>query len=197
MRQGVVTQGQHSGKALAAALAIACATYSGHSVAATIVAPVTASATSVFSSGNAYAIKNTINQSGLSKKYVSGVTDFGSYLASKPQHTSSAIGTEWFSQDYDRRNLAIQTVTYGFSALTSINGFALWNEEFAGIGTAQLLSSVDGITFTPLITIKPVASKFAACRQGRSLPGASFLVRSHRHVVLSTLDYRLCGRTRF
>jgi hypothetical protein len=45
--------------------------------------------------------------------------------------------------------------------MISINSFALWNDEFAGLGKTQLLSSVDGNSYTPLMTITPKASKFA------------------------------------
>ena len=217
----------------AAMLAVACAASSGSSVAATIVAPIDAFATSTFSSSNRnnYFIINTINQSGLSLRYVSGVTDFDSYLASRPQHTSNANRNEWFSRDFsqaspnrssqnarqskqsgDARGNVTKTnalqknqqvsnsrsvkakhsagrvnknqitpqssavsasstsaitssplasIIYEFSALTSINGFVLWNEEYAGIGTTQLWSSTDGDNYTLLSTIKPNPSTFA------------------------------------
>ncbi len=148
---------------LGAALGIACASYSDQAMASTIVAPVIATATTTFisSSGNDYSILNTVDQSGLSAGYVSGVTDFDLYMASDPTHTSLASGNEWFSRDYGRRTVATQTVTYGFSALTSINGFALWNEEFAGIGKTQFLWSVDNITYTLLNTVTPLDSAFS------------------------------------
>jgi hypothetical protein len=143
-------------------LGVACAAYGGQATASTIVAPVTASATTTFSSsgGNDYSILHTIDQSGLSVGYESGVTNFDLYLAGDPTHTSLANGNEWFSRDYGRRTVATQTVTYGFSALTSINAFALWNEEFAGIGRTQLLFSEDGDTYTLLDTVTPVRSAF-------------------------------------
>jgi hypothetical protein len=160
----VVRQRLHVGNIFPVVLGFVVAFCSGQAKAATIVAPVTASATTTFvsSSGNDYSILNTIDQSGLSVGYVSGETDFNSYLASNPKHTSLANGNEWFSKDYyGRRSVASQTVTYGLSALTSINAFALWNEEFAGIGKTQLFSSTDGLTYTLLSTITPVRSIFA------------------------------------
>lgn len=147
------------------ALGIACACYCGQATASTIVAPIGAEASTTFSpsSGNDYSILNTIDQSGLSAGYVSGVTDFDSYLAGNPTHTSLANGNEWFSRDYGRRTVAVQTVTYAFSALTSINGFALWNEEFAGIGTTQLWwSAAIGGEFTFLDTVTPLDSAFGS-----------------------------------
>ena len=229
-----------NGTFFAATLVVAYATYVGQAAASTIVAPVTVFATSSFSpTRNDYSIENTIDQSGLSLKYVSGVTDFDSYLASKPKHTSNANGNEWFSQDFSKAdpglsarnngqklqggkvaakatksnasqksnashkkqlisdvrsaagkvskkntvpksstvsgnsststststsaiaNSPLVSITYGFGALTSIHGFVLWNEEFAGIGTTQLWSSIDGDNYTLLNTITPKPSIFA------------------------------------
>lgn len=228
-----------NGTLSAAMLVAVCATCAMQAAAATIVAPVTAFATSNFGpTRNDYSIENTIDQSGLSLDYVSGITDLNTYLASKPRHTSNANGNEWFSQDFSKagkalssRNDGLKTksssvsgnskkatllkkrqvggfsnanskrpaakvskkskvsksasvsaarstsaitsspllsITYGFSALTSINGFVLWNEEFAGIGTTQLWSSIDGKNYTLLSTITPKPSTFAPA--GRIVP---------------------------
>lgn len=152
----------HFAGSLIIALGIFCAAFSAQSVASTIVAPIGAQATTTFSSssGNDYSILHTIDQSGLSAGYVSGETDFDDYFAGNPTHTSLANGNEWFSRDYGRRTVASQTITYAFSALTSINGFALWNEEFAGIGTTQLWwAAADGV-FTLFDTIIPADNAF-------------------------------------
>jgi hypothetical protein len=215
---------------LCVTLGVACATYCGHSAASTIVAPVSAFATSNFGpTRNDYSIENTIDQSGLSLKYISGVTDFDSYLAKKPKHTSNADGNEWFSEDFkksvqptrspkvskklnsktknlssqmtrgpgyfgntsvkrsaskaDKKNIlpessAINTsaisrapllsIIYGFAGPININGFILWNDEFAGLGKTELWSSTDGIAYTLLSTIMPKPSKFAPA--GRVVP---------------------------
>jgi len=233
-----VRQHLQIGGILAAVLGAPC---SSQSMASTIVAPVTAETTSEFASN--YSIINTINQSGLSLTYISGVTDFDTYLATKPNHTSKANGNEWFSQDFSKANPSLSSqnvgqdrksgnasqklgvgkvtnsfsykgnqkvsafgsasgkhsagkvgqkksnrptqastnsvsssvsaissaplvsITYGFSELVSINGFVLWNDEFAGIGKTELLSSIDGITYTLLSTITPEPSKFAPTGQ--------------------------------
>jgi len=145
------------------ALGISCASYGGHATASTIVAPIGAKASTTFSSsGNNYSILHTFDQSGLSSKYVSGETDFDNYLAGNPIHTSLASGREWFSQDYGKSRIARQTVTYTFGALTSINGFALWNEEFAGIGTTQLWWAAADGKYTLFDTIKPADSAFGS-----------------------------------
>jgi hypothetical protein len=222
-----------NGTLFAAMLVVVCATCVGQAAAATIVAPVTAFATSNFGpTRNNYSIENTIDQSGLSLDYVSGITDFNTFLASKPKHTSNANGNEWFSQDFSKPGKALSSrndglksksgrvsgnsqkaktslkkqqvsgfgnanskrpaakvgnkskvpkstavsaasstsaitsspllsITYGFSVLTSIDGFVLWNDEYAGIGTTELWSSIDGENYTLLSTITPKPSTFA------------------------------------
>ena len=144
------------------ALGFISAAYCGQASASTIVVPVSAFATSDFGpTRNDYSIENTIDQSGLSSGYESG-DNFESYLASGPTHTSFSNGNEWFSQNYASNGIVGLTVTYGFSALTFINGFALWNEEFAGLGTTHLEYSLNGSTYTYLDTIRPVRSTFAS-----------------------------------
>jgi hypothetical protein len=103
---------------LAVALGIICAAYGGPASASTIVAPVSAVASSQFlSTGHDYFIENTFNQSGLSDGYESGVDDFNTYLASKATHTSNADGNEWFSRDYSNSKNSLKglTITYKFS----------------------------------------------------------------------------------
>jgi hypothetical protein len=219
-----------NGTVFTATLVVAYAVCAGQVAASTIVAPVSAFSTSNFVKPRSdYSIENTIDQSGLSLKYESGVTDFDEYLAGKPQHTSKADGNEWFSKDRSqasqspapdnasnkvraggatgkfskintlRKNQQVTdggrgqrsatgvsknskvskskavsasvaspitksplvTITYGFSELTLIDSFVLWNEEFAGIGLTELWSSIDGVEYSLLSTINPQPSKFA------------------------------------
>ena len=166
----------------AVALGFICASYCGQASASTIVAPVSAFATSNFGpTRNDYSIGNTIDQSGLSSGYASG-DNFESYLASGPTHTSLSNGNEWFSQSYGSNGIVGLTVTYGFSALTFINGFALWNEEFAGLGTTHLEYSLNGSTYTYLDTIRPVRSTFASGT--RSVPYSAQLFSFSLTVML-------------
>lgn len=92
-------------------------------------------------------INDTFNQSGLSAGYTSGVTNFNAYLASNPLHTATYVGFEWFSGVS-----STATVTYDLGALRSIDALALWNEEFSGIGTLNLLGSTNGVTFSAFAT---------------------------------------------
>ncbi len=128
--------------------------------ATTIVAAQSAIATSTFISGvgNDYSITNTLDQSGLSNGYVSGVTDFAAYIVSNPTHNSKSDGQEWFSKAGDDSGIS---VTYDLGNPQTIGAIVLWNEEFAGIGKTDLLGSLDGITFVLLSTIIPIDEAYA------------------------------------
>lgn len=132
-------------KSAAAALAIGFAPFAVD--AATVVG-----AASVVASSERFNVPviNTINQSGLSTSYVSGVTDFDSYIAANPTHSFNFIG-EWFSGV----NTLTATLTFDLGSVMGIDGVALWVEEAAGFGTAILSSSIDGNNFSGLGTINP------------------------------------------
>ncbi len=91
-------------------------------------------------------LADTYNQNGLATKFVSGVTNFDSYLALNPTHTFAYSGNEWFS------NFGTQstTVTYDLGSVRSIDRLALWNEDASGIGRLNLAYSTDNITFSSL-----------------------------------------------
>jgi len=76
-----------------------------------------------------YSAANMINQSGLSKTYVSGVTDFDTYIASNPIHSASA--GEWLSTG----PVSFARVTFDLGEVTEFNGFAIWNEDSSSIGS--------------------------------------------------------------
>lgn len=90
-------------RSVVAVLVLTGVAWSGKSWASTVVAPVTAVASSQSDSKNKdLSIGNTIDQSGLSLGYESGVTDFDTYWASKPEHTSKSDGNEWFSEEFKK-----------------------------------------------------------------------------------------------
>jgi PEP-CTERM motif len=93
-------------------------------------------------------ITNTFNQQGLATHYVSGVTDFDTYMAGGPRHAVVFGPYEWFSN----WGTSSASVTYHFGALKTIDALALWNEETAGIGMLDLSISSDGINFAPLVS---------------------------------------------
>jgi len=102
-------------------------------------------------------IADTFNQNGLFTTYTANVTDFDTYIASNPIHTDIFSGFEWFSN----AGATAAQVTYDFGSVRSFNALALWNEESSGIGTLDLLTSVDGITFNPLATVFPTDNPVA------------------------------------
>lgn len=102
----------------------------------------------ILSSGPGFgSINNTINQSGLSSGFVSGVTDFDAYLATNPTHTLAFPCCEWFGN----QNTSTASVLYDMGAVYTVSGLALWNEESSGIGLLNLYASTDGISFSPLL----------------------------------------------
>ncbi|MCG8544181.1 MAG: VPLPA-CTERM sorting domain-containing protein [Alphaproteobacteria bacterium] len=117
--------------------------------AATIISAVDATASSTFSPS--VDIGNTIDQSGLSIGYSSGVTDFDAYIALNPTHTILSANAEWFSATV----ATSAQVTYDLGSAFTIDRIALWNEEGRGILTTDISTSLDGILFTALTTILP------------------------------------------
>ena len=108
---------------------------------------ITSATSAVINSGGpgAGSLQNTYNQAGLTSHYISGVTDFASYIASRPLH-AVAFTNEWFSE----LGTTAASVTYDLGGLLSISGVALWNEDTSGIGALSLYQSADGINFTLL-----------------------------------------------
>lgn len=133
----------------AAALTLAA---SGAS-AATIIGAVSATASNTTPG---FGIGHTIDQSGLSVNYVSGVTDFDTYIGLSPMHSLSA-STEWFGA----LGSTSATVEYDLGAVFSIDRLALWNEESSGFGTGLISVSTDGITYSNLTTINPFDNPLA------------------------------------
>ena len=120
-----------------------------------ITSAVSATASSEFSAS--YDIGNTIDQSGLSSGYTSGVTDFATYLGTNPTHTLTASNFEWFTP----ANVTTATVVYDLGSALNLLNLALWNEESSGFGQAIITSSLDNITYSALSTINPVDNPFA------------------------------------
>lgn len=103
-------------------------------------------------------INNTFNQSGLATGYTSGVTDFASYIATNPQHSLAFACCEWFSEF----GTSSASVTYDFGATLGLDALALWNEESSGIGTLDLLWSLDGTSFSSLGVFNPTDNPIEA-----------------------------------
>ena len=91
-------------------------------------------------------ISDTFDQSGLRANYVSGVTDFDTFVANT-KHDWVFAGNEWFSN----LNTTSARVTYDLGSIRTIDKMALWNDEAAGMGKLDLLVSNDGVTFSNLL----------------------------------------------
>ena len=129
--------------AFAASALLASAAYAGPGVI------ISATSATVNTNGPGFgSITNTFDQSGLSAGYTSGVTNFDAYIASGPTHTTTFNGFEFFGNS----GTTTLQVTYDLGSIKSINALALWNEESSGIGSLNLLSSLDGINFSALAT---------------------------------------------
>lgn len=113
-----------------------------------ILSPVSATASSTAIPVTAYSIDHTIDQQGLSASFGSGFTDFDTYLAGSPFHSSFAANQAWFT-DLD---VTTAVVTYDLGALYLVNRLALWNEVFAGIQSFNVLASDDNVTFNPVVS---------------------------------------------
>ena len=77
----------------------------------------------------AYSFDRTIDQSGLSVGYTSGVTDFATYIGANPRHIASN-GPPNFSCTFDTS----RTVDYDLGAAFTIKQLAFWQYPFAQAG---------------------------------------------------------------
>jgi hypothetical protein len=133
----------------------------GSANAATIRSPVLVLQNTAGNESPGASIDSTIDQSGLTSNFVSGVTNFATYLAGAPTHSwIYTDGAEWFS-------LAGQTtgiVDYDLGGIFRISQMALWNEEFSGIETLSVSTSNDPTfgTSTSVGTFNPVNTPFSA-----------------------------------
>jgi hypothetical protein len=129
-----------------------------------IVSPVAATATST-NGINDLDIGNTIDHSGLTIDFTSGVTDFDSYIDLDPYHRSLATGNEWFGAQ--TRNH--ETLWFDLGSIMRVDRLAFWNEEFAGISSFDLSYSTDNLTFASLgnftVTNNPGAAGTAGATQ--------------------------------
>ena len=98
-----------------------------------------------------YTDASMINHSGLLTPFVSGVTDFNTYLAGNPQHTVDSFCCEWFSPD----GVMSGSVTFDLGGLYTVDRVAAWADEYAGFGTTNVLTSVNNIAFALVGTFTP------------------------------------------
>ncbi len=111
-------------------------------------------------------LADTWNQASLSSTYVSGVTNFDTYFAGAPTHTTNFGGFEYFGES----GTSTLQVTYDLGSAQRLTALALWNEESAGIGSLNLLTSLDGISFTSLASgLVPTDNTLASTTYGADI----------------------------
>ncbi|KGJ89524.1 PEP-CTERM sorting domain-containing protein [Colwellia psychrerythraea] len=76
-----------------------------------------------------FLIQDVINPNGLSALYVSGLTDFDSYVAGT---THSVAFEQWISSE----NIVTGIISFDFGGNVSLNAMALWNSSWGGSGGA-------------------------------------------------------------
>jgi len=116
----------------------------GAAYATTIYSPLSATASSVISLADD--INNTIDQSGLSIFFVSGVTDWDLYFAGNPNH--SFQGDEWFAEE----NVSPVKIDYDMGSVMDWGKMAFWNDEFSGVESMEVQVSTDNISFSTIAT---------------------------------------------
>lgn len=118
---------------VAAAMFLVCSV--GQAEAAAILSPTAIAGNTLGDFDGTTQLTNTINRSGLSAGFTSGVTDFDAYIAGNPTHVCCPFnGNEWFSTS----GVLAGTLTYDLGALYSISSLALWNEDIEGISRFAL-----------------------------------------------------------
>jgi len=86
-------------------------------------------------------IGNSIDQSGLSSGYTSGVTDFDTYLGGNPSHSFAALGNEWFASSA----VTTGSVDFDLGGVYSLDRIAIWNEDAAGVSRLDIYTSLDSL----------------------------------------------------
>lgn len=99
--------------------------------------------------GMPWAAANMINQTGLDKTYVSGVTDWDTYIASNPIHNMGAY-SEWASLS----GTTSARVTFDFGEEVTIGQLAFWDEDSSSNSSVALSTPELGAFYT----FRPVES---------------------------------------
>lgn len=128
-----------------------CVSLKAQATSSVILSPSAAVASS--DQGSIGDIGNTIDQSGLTKTFISGVTEYDSYFAqSFLLHHPSIVDNEWISGPGD----PTPTVTYDLGDIYFIDRLALWVEDAWGIESFDLYYSLDNVTFEFAFTSVPI-----------------------------------------
>lgn len=86
-------------------------------------------------------IGNSIDQSGLSSGYTSGITDFDTYIGGTPSHSLIAVDKEWFASSGVTSGL----VDFDLGGVYSLDRVAIWNEDATGVSRLNIYTSLDSL----------------------------------------------------
>jgi len=113
---------------------MAAALVGGGAQAAKIVAPVSVTLnTGGVANPTFFAIDNIIDQSGLSKSYTPGLTEFEDFVASDPTVTSD-LGTRWLSLG----STSTASFTFDFGEEVTLSKLALWDDRSTTISLIRM-----------------------------------------------------------
>ncbi|MFZ5721815.1 MAG: PEPxxWA-CTERM sorting domain-containing protein [Pseudomonadota bacterium] len=118
--------------------------------AARMLAPVSVQVVSGGTAGSFWTVDNIIDQSGLEKTYVPGVTDLEEYMASDPRHGDS-LNTRWLSQS----NTTSAVLMFDFGEVVTLGKFALWDD----LSTTVSRFSFSTPEFTDFASFRPVDAR--------------------------------------
>jgi hypothetical protein len=107
---------------LAAAAVLTLTAGAAH--AAKILAPISVAVNSGGAAKPYWAIDNIIDQSGLTKKYTAGVTEFEDFTASDPRHGDS-LNTQWTTLS----NVNAASITFDFGKEVTLASLAWWDSH--------------------------------------------------------------------
>lgn len=105
-----------------------------------------------------FALQELINQDGLSANYVSGVTDFDSFVATTT-HTSPSIssGGGWASSS---RVMFPATIDFDLGTIYNLTALALWNDrDTQALGEFEVFSSTDN-SYNSLVSLGAFTGSF-------------------------------------
>lgn len=131
---------------------IALALAAGGAQAAKMVAPVSVRVVSGGEAGGFWTVDNIIDQSGLDKKYLPGVTEFEDYIASNPRHGLD-LHTRWLSES----NLTSSILTFDFGQAVTLSKLALW-DDFSTSNSRFTFSTPDLVNFASYKPIDAIGS---------------------------------------
>lgn len=118
---------------LGAVALVAAALVGGNAQAAKIVAPVSVTLNSGGEAGGLFTIDNIIDQSGLSKTYVAGVTEFEDFVASDPT-ANAGLGNRWLSNP----DTSTARFTFDFGKAVTLSKLALWDDQSSTVSFIRM-----------------------------------------------------------